>query len=64
MIEQKCHNCAHKFDGPLCKHGNAERIVRLGKYEPCPFWVPIPDQTSYEKFVREVEKKKETYGEL
>ena len=56
-MTHNCHTCAHKFEGPLCKYGNAERILRLEKFEPCPFWVPIPAQEKYEQFVNEVERK-------
>jgi hypothetical protein len=53
--ERTCHNCNHKFDGVTCKHGNAERILRLEHCEPCPHWTPIQHMSG--RFVREVARK-------
>ena len=41
--QQYCRNCGKYKPDKECKHDNVERILRLEKHEPCPFWVPNTD---------------------
>jgi NTP pyrophosphatase (non-canonical NTP hydrolase) len=53
-----CRNCGSYDCKKSCGHDNIERIMRQEKYEPCPFWSPMPvrDDEFRAEVMRKVEE--------